>query len=82
MRALQPGGKLAVLLMATINGDSVFHKLIGLIYTLTGQSTAINTLKQENLLKPFLEQGLSVEIKTLHKDFYSLIFLIASKPGI
>jgi ubiquinone/menaquinone biosynthesis C-methylase UbiE len=77
-RVMKPDGKLVVLLMANITGNSTPHKLLNWIYRLTGQTADLNAKNQEILLQPFFDQGFTAQITSIPDKSATLSFLQAS----
>ena len=78
-RVLEPSGKLIILLMVTITGESLSQKFLNAIYRVTGQTKTPYEQVISQLSTPFQDHGLMVQAETIQRKFASLTFLIVTK---
>jgi hypothetical protein len=74
-RVLQPGGRLVVLLSATITGSKFQERGAALLFRVTGQSVAWD----DRFLSPFTKIGLTTQVDELTSDSWKLYLLIGEK---
>lgn len=76
-RLLIPGGRLIVLLSATITGRTAAQRAAEFLFRVTGQASGPS---QEALL-PFTQAGLTAELRWIKTDASQILLILAEKPA-
>ena len=79
-RILQPGGKLVILAMARITGQSIPKRIMAAIYHITGQTVDFEKHTLERMLQPFTALGFEITINEVVVHNATLTFLTGTLP--
>jgi ubiquinone/menaquinone biosynthesis C-methylase UbiE len=77
-RVLVPGGKFVILPTARITGNRWIEQAAAWLFKVTGQSPDWDDV----YLKPYLQAGFDPKIKKVKTQSWSILLVIAEKPGI
>ena len=77
-RVLRPGGRLVVLMIAWITGESLVERAVRLVYRVTSE-TPPDDWDPAQALEPYIRAGLEAQIQFTEPPGSKLLFIIAEK---
>lgn len=79
-RVLRPGGRLVVVPMAWINGQSPPDRAAVWLFRVTGQAGVLTESLKEQIQVPFAQSGFRVWVATVAKRSSTVLIIVAEKP--
>jgi ubiquinone/menaquinone biosynthesis C-methylase UbiE len=80
-RVLRRSGKLVVIPIALIGGQSASDRAAAWLFRVTRQSSALTDALKARIQLPFAEAGFRVRVETVEKRLSTVLVIVAEKPA-